>query len=122
MKFLDSNILIYAGEARFSQLLLPFVTNTNNFVSIVSHVETLGYHRITAAQIVYFENVFKILQTIKIDDAIIHRAIQLRQLKSISLGDSLIAATALAHGLELISRNSTDFAGIPGLVVINPIP
>jgi toxin FitB len=33
--------------------------------------------------------------------------------------DSLIAATALAHGLTLVTRDA-DLAGIPGLEVINP--
>ena len=33
--------------------------------------------------------------------------------------DSLIAATALAHGLMLVTRDA-DLVGIPGLEVINP--
>lgn len=35
------------------------------------------------------------------------------------LGDALIAATALHHGLTLVTRNEKDF-DIPGLTVINP--
>jgi hypothetical protein len=35
------------------------------------------------------------------------------------LGDALIAATALHHGLTLVTRNEKDF-DIPGLAVINP--
>ena len=122
MKLIDSNILIYAGEAEFASLLLPYVTNPANFVSIVSHVETLGFHKITPAQINFFENTFRILQTLAINDAIVQKAIQVRQMKKISLGDSLVAATALVHGLEIISRNTIDFLGIPGLAVVNPIP
>ncbi|MCP1430677.1 putative nucleic acid-binding protein [Microbacterium foliorum] len=33
--------------------------------------------------------------------------------------DALIAATALHHGLTLVTRNEKDFA-IPGLAVVNP--
>ena len=33
--------------------------------------------------------------------------------------DSLLAATALAHGLRLVTRNVRDFA-FPGLEVVNP--
>lgn len=121
MKLIDSNILIYAGEAEFAPLLLPFVTNSDNFVSIVSLVETLGFHKITPAQINFFENTFKILQPLAIDDTIVQKAIQIRQMKKISLGDSFVAATALVHGLELISRNTADFSGIPDLTVLNPI-
>ncbi|MBO9626492.1 MAG: type II toxin-antitoxin system VapC family toxin [Microbacterium sp.] len=35
------------------------------------------------------------------------------------LGDALIAATALHHGLTLVTRNVKDF-DIPGLAVFNP--
>jgi predicted nucleic acid-binding protein len=34
--------------------------------------------------------------------------------------DSLIAATALHHDLRLATRNARDFAGYPGLVVVDP--
>jgi hypothetical protein len=63
----------------------------------------------------------KVLNTVPVDDAIIQRAVQLRQVKKISLGDALIAATALVHGVELVTRNTTDFSEIFGLTVVNPI-
>lgn len=122
MKLIDSNILIYSGEARFAPALLPFVTNPANYFSAVSQVETLGFHRINPAQISYFESIFLILQILPIDQEVIEQAIIVRQIKKVSLGDALIAATALVHRLELISRNTADFSGIPGLVVVNPIP
>jgi predicted nucleic acid-binding protein len=34
--------------------------------------------------------------------------------------DSLIAATALVHDLTLVTRNTTDFADINGLHLLNP--
>ncbi len=34
--------------------------------------------------------------------------------------DSLIAATAIHHGLRMVTRNERDFARFPGLVVVNP--
>jgi predicted nucleic acid-binding protein len=37
-----------------------------------------------------------------------------------SLGDSIIAATALGGDSTLITRNVDDFRWIAGLVVINP--
>jgi hypothetical protein len=37
-----------------------------------------------------------------------------------TLGDALIAGTALAHGLTLVTRNLEDFEGISGLSLLNP--
>ena len=39
---------------------------------------------------------------------------------SVPTVDSLLAATALHHDLRLVTRNERDFAGYPGLVVVNP--
>jgi len=38
-----------------------------------------------------------------------------------SLGDALIAATALEHRLILATRNVKDFEWITGLKIVNPI-
>ena len=45
---------------------------------------------------------------------------QLRQMKKMSLGDSLVAATCLAHDLTLVTRNAADFSWIENLRVLNP--
>jgi hypothetical protein len=36
------------------------------------------------------------------------------------LGDALVAATALLHGLTLVTRNTPDFDWIDGLTLLNP--
>lgn len=36
------------------------------------------------------------------------------------LGDALIAATALVHGLTLVTRNVKDFRRIDGLDLLDP--
>ena len=35
--------------------------------------------------------------------------------------DAIIAATALTHRLPLVTRNTDDFAVIPGLRLIDPL-
>jgi predicted nucleic acid-binding protein len=50
-----------------------------------------------------------------VDRAIAERAGRLRRGRSIRTPDALIAATALEHGLRLLTRNRRDFETIPGL-------
>jgi predicted nucleic acid-binding protein len=38
------------------------------------------------------------------------------------VADAWVAATALAYGLELVTHNPADFAGIPNLVVVSEVP
>lgn len=37
-----------------------------------------------------------------------------------SLGDAIIASTALTHQLPILTRNDKDFTWINGLEIINP--
>jgi predicted nucleic acid-binding protein len=37
-----------------------------------------------------------------------------------SLGDALVAGTALVHELTLVTRNIEDFRWIQGLTLVNP--
>jgi predicted nucleic acid-binding protein len=45
-----------------------------------------------------------------------------RKPRPIGVADAWIAATALAHGIELVTHNPADFAGIPGLTVVTEAP
>jgi predicted nucleic acid-binding protein len=38
-----------------------------------------------------------------------------------SLGDAIVAGTALTHKLELVTRNVRDFSWIQGLMITNPL-
>lgn len=48
----------------------------------------------------------------------IAEAIRLRQQRRRSLGDSIIAATALLHNSPVLTNNVLDFADVDGLQVI----
>lgn len=117
---LDSNIIIYAAKPEY-QGLRNFVAKHAPAVSAVSYVEVLGYHRLGALEREYFETFFRVAQVLQITPAVLEHAIKLRQLHKMSLGDSLIAATALVHSKTLVTRNIDDFNWIAGLVLLNPI-
>lgn len=49
------------------------------------------------------------------------RATALRQSRKMSLGDALIAGTALEFGLKLVTRNTRDYRWIEGLKLLDPL-
>lgn len=120
MKLLDSNIIIYSYQPNFSYLK-PLVIDPENAVSAISQLEILGFHSISINEETYCDYVFRILQTFPIDHAVLSKAIELRKIYKMKLGDSIIAATALLWNIEVYTRNLNDFIKIPNLIVINPI-
>ena len=116
---LDSNIIIYAGQPAHEQLR-RFIARHAPKVSAVSMVETLGYHRLSERERQYLEEFFSAAVVLPISEEVIGKAIRLRQQRKLSLGDSLVAATALVHELQLATRNVEDFSWIEDLEVINP--
>jgi predicted nucleic acid-binding protein len=82
--------------------------DTFAFRSVISTVEVLGFTRITPNEKIYFETIFKTIPELSIVSQVAEKAIQLRQVRKMSLGDSLIASTALVYGLELCTNNTAD--------------
>ena len=59
-------------------------------------------------------------EVLPLDEPVIQQTIRLRQQHRVKLPDAIIAATALAHGLPLLSRNVADFRAVAGLQLLNP--
>lgn len=79
-------------------------------------VEVLGHH----SAIKEVEEFIGLANLFEIDKSIRTATIQLRKQYKIKLPDAIIAATALAHGLTLVTQNEKDFVNIDGLQVTNP--
>jgi predicted nucleic acid-binding protein len=115
----DSNIIIYAVRAE-DTILRPFFAQNLPKVSIISRIEVLGYHKLTDDVRKRLEALFNWLRPLPLTDRIVEKAIQLRQQRKLSLGDALIAGTALENRLTLVTRNIRDFSWIDGLVLLDP--
>lgn len=116
---LDSNIVIYSVEPAYLGLRTYLDTgNAPIHVSLISHLEVLGYHRLQEVDRVDLTNLLSRAITLPITQAIIDKAIELRQQRKRSLADSIIAATALLHSMPVLTNNVADFADIDGLQVI----
>lgn len=117
---IDSNIIIYAAKAERDELR-RFIAQHAPYVSAVSYVEVLGYHRLTEQERQYFTAFSGTLSMLAIAPAVIESAIALRQTRKMALGDALIAGTALAYNLALVTHNVKDFDWINGLTIIDPL-
>ncbi len=116
---LDSNIIIYAGKPDY-QKIREFISGIKPAVSAVSYVEVLGYQRLSVKEKKYYEEFFSLVPVLPLSWEILKKAVEIRQLRKTTLGDSLVAASALEFNLTLVTRNVNDFTGISGLTVLNP--
>ena len=116
---IDSNIIIYAARPEHENLR-QFIIEHAPAVSAVSYVEVLGYHNLTKADRDLFEEFFASSVILPISQGVIEQAVQLRQERRMTLGDSLVAGTALIHQRTLVTRNTKDFLWINDLEILNP--
>ena len=117
---IDSNLIIYAAQLEHEKLR-EYVTAKAPAVSVVSKVETLGYHKLDTDEQTFLEEFFGAATVLPVSQNVVEEAIQLRQKRNMSLGDALIAGTAISHGLRLATHNTGDFDWIDGLEVFDPL-
>lgn len=120
MVLLDSNIFIYAIQPDYSHLR-DWVKGQGVAASEVSLIEVLGYQQLTAEDERDLQELFALSEILPVSRAVTDRAVVLRQKRKMSLGDALIAASALEYGLVLATRNTNDFDWIEGLALHNPL-
>lgn len=119
MVVFDSNIFIYAGNGTID---LSSLQGIEVCYASISVIEALGYQDITAAEQRALQRIFNAYQSMELSPSIIERAVALRQSKKMSLGDAIVAATALDYDLDLWTANTDDFKHIEGLKLVNPLP
>ena len=116
---LDSNIIIYSVKPEYLTLLRYLQRNQATVhVSLISTLEVLGFSRLSLTDKLTFEKYLNTVIILPLDPLIINEAIRLKQQRRRSLGDSIIAATALLYNLPVLTNNVADFTNIDGLRVI----
>jgi predicted nucleic acid-binding protein len=118
MIILDSNIFIYLAGGMLDRKV---IIDKDISHASVTKIECLGFSRIHVNELLLLETLFSESYDLPLTEAVVGRAIKLRQAKSMGLGDAIIAATALEHGHELWTANVEDFAHIDGLRIHNPL-
>ncbi|HMO27099.1 MAG TPA: type II toxin-antitoxin system VapC family toxin [Tepidisphaeraceae bacterium] len=108
---LDSNLIIYAASPS-DMRVVPFISSLDQvFVSEIAFVETLGYHLISDDEKSAIRRVLNQCRVLGVSRDVIERAILVRQQVRVSLGDAIMAGTALQHDLPLADAKLGRLSG-----------
>lgn len=111
----DTNILIdlFSGRREAKQALEAWPPQ--NAISLITWMEVMmgakKYNQEHCTRVA-----MSAFNVIGVSQEIAQRSVALRQEYGMKLPDAIILATAQVHRLELVTRNTKDFAGIPGVV------
>jgi len=119
---IDTNAVIdYLGE-KFPATGMTFMSNVVDLVPIVSvitKIEVLGFGN-AGEHYELLTNFMADAQVLDLTSNVVDESIEIRKHSKTKLPDAIIAATAIAHNLILISRNMPDFKKIKGLKLVDP--
>ena len=129
VRLLDTNIVSYVMKAHpLAAAYQPHLTGHVLEVSFQTVAELLEGAALAGwgpAKLATLTSTLQSLLVLHSDQAVCERWAEVRaarRAQPIGVADAWIAATALAHGIELVTHNPTDFQGIPGLLVITEAP
>ncbi|QOI97171.1 MAG: type II toxin-antitoxin system VapC family toxin [Flammeovirgaceae bacterium] len=86
----------------------------NLYVSVISEIELLGWHKITLKQKSFFQTLLRDCFIVGLTKPVKELVIELKQKQKIRLPDSVIAASAIHLDIPLITRDR-EFSKIKGL-------
>lgn len=99
---------------------IAFLDSLEMQLSIISRIDLLAWPKIGHQQLNELNGFNSISRAFNLAEDVVLKTIEIRKLYSIKLPDAIIAATALANNLILITRNTADFKKIENLEVLNP--
>ena len=121
MYTIDTNILIYHinGDRKIARFFLTqFERDISLFLPTIAVVEFFAFPTVPPEVRAAFESLLPHFRLVSLDYPLSLAAGKLRSDYRLKLGDSVIAATALATGTSLVTRNVRDFKKIPELKIM----
>jgi len=123
---LDTNIVTYiSSETDWKKTYEPIVFGKKLFICFMTQAELLegAYRKKMSSKNIqkYLNVLWSRYITLPSNDLICDHFARIRfqrRNRPISVPDALIAATALAYELPLVTHNAKDFAGIDGLQLV----
>jgi len=121
---LDTNICLYFLNRTLTEngfkLVGAAIDNAEVALSVITQMEVLGFNFPSPDEERITNEFISELTVLHLSDEVVQQTIAIRKKQRIKLPDAIIGASALVHGLALVTRNVSDFNSIDGLEVINP--
>ncbi|MDO8659280.1 MAG: PIN domain-containing protein [Candidatus Parcubacteria bacterium] len=123
MYLLDSNIIIgfLNGDKKIGDWMNKEKSNSSLFafaISTIGRIEVLSDKKITERQAIELEKFLDTFDSLPISDEIARLAAMLRREKVLTLGDAIIAATAIIRKRTLVTRDKSFAKKVSNLVEI----
>lgn len=122
MYLIDTNAVIHFLGAAFPAAgmeKMREIVDGKTSISFITKIEALGYSFNSIEEQNATETFIAGSNLISINEEIIAQTILIRKTKKLKIPDAIIAATAIANNLILISRNTKDFRNVPNLRTLN---
>ena len=119
---IDSNILIGYLDNKLPKngtLFMHTVINNIPKISVITKIEILRFNT-TETAYKTLEDFINISVVQDLSNDIVDQTIQLCKSRKIKLPDAIIAATAIANDMILLTRNVSDFKAIQSLRILHP--
>ncbi len=120
----DTNVAIYHLQNQFPPKAKLFITTTLTeswpAISAITQIELLCWKTSNEDDVSTLKKFIADAWVFELENEIKLKTADIRKSYRIKLLDAIIAATALVHGLTLLTRNVTDFKNIDALNLIDP--
>ena len=124
MVVLDTNILIayFNGDERIANRFIKWrKTGVRFFISVITEIELSSLPKLTSSELTIIQNLVREFTIIPLDSQLGKLTADLRRQTSLSLGDSVIVATAELTGARLATRDKNIIKKARRFVVIEEI-
>jgi len=120
----DTNTVIYYLQSQFPQNAERFMDGvlkeTRPIISAITEIELLCWKTATTNDIKVLKKFIGDAYVIELEQPVKDLTVDIRKRYNLKLPDAIIASSALANDLTLITRNTKDFERINKLKLVNP--
>jgi len=120
----DTNTVIYYLKKQFPEKARDFVNSLLAkevpHLSVITEIELLCWKDGSEKDMETLKNFINGTKIIDLEKEIKLKTAEIRRTHRIKLPDAIIAATAIAKGFSLVTRNTADFQDISDIMLQNP--